>query len=95
MQISAVLYGIETEEFYTAIRALGYDESDFEIRPIHWPRTAKATAAIHDLVIVKRKCNGVEIAYPAVPNANGFITFVDDLYTGAFGMPAKLPTLYN
>ena len=77
----------ETDDFYTAIRVLGYNENEFEVHSMRWPCTAKPAWAVHDLIVVKRTLTEVEISYPAVSNTASLLTFVDDLCTNAFGPP--------
>lgn len=90
MNVNAIArYDDETEAFYTAIRTLGYDEDDFEIRLLRCTPVSKPTSAVYDLIIVRRRCNGVEIAYPAVSSTAGLYTFLDDLFTGVFGVRAQ------
>jgi hypothetical protein len=85
MQTVVALPPSETKDFYTVVHALAYDENDFVLRPLQWTRTAKPKSAAHDLIVVTRKSNGIEKAYPIDAHATGMFSFFDDMVTGVFG----------
>jgi len=84
---SVALYRKEIEDFCTTICVLGYDQAEFSLRFLQWPRTAKPVAAADDLVVVRRQRNGVEKAYAVDPSSMWLHSFFDDLDVGVFGTP--------
>jgi hypothetical protein len=85
MQKTAALqHHHEVEVFNTALRKLGYDEREFTLRYVQWPKTSKPATAVSDLVVVKRT-NGIEKAYTGNEKTDWIVSFTDDLNLGFFG----------
>jgi hypothetical protein len=83
---AASRYDGQIQGFVIKIRELGYKEGDFAVRCLQWPATAKPTAAMSDLIIVKRLSAEVEIAYAADTDGKWLTSFVDDLNNGVFDL---------
>jgi len=87
-------YHRQIEEFFAKIQELGYKDSDFSVRCLEWPFTAKPPTAISDLIVIKRTSNETEIAYAADSEASWIPSFVEDLNNGAFDiLEATFPAL--
>ena len=78
-------YG-QIEEFFTRLRELGYNKTDFAVRCLEWPTTAKPASAMSDLVIVKSTSSGIEMAYAADTSGKWLLSALDDLHNGVFDL---------
>ena len=87
-------YHRQIEQFFAKIQGLGYKDTDFSVRCLEWPFTAKPPTAVSDLIVIKRTSNEIEVAYAADDEGSWVLSFVEDLNNGAFDvLEATLPAL--
>lgn len=75
----------EMQDYYSAIRHLGFQENDFELTQQRDPTSGTGIYSITGAVTIRRKQNGIEKAYRAGHGSSWPAQFHDDLTHGVFG----------
>jgi hypothetical protein len=84
-QAFKLLDSSEVQDYFSAIKKLGFTQSDFELKEKQFPTSGGPIYVIKGSVTITRKSTGIERTYPAGHGSSWPASFHDDLTKGIFG----------